>query len=114
MSRATIAQRCGGESGISAPPSAIGYQVVLKQAESLLNAQSIPRQPALSLIHTFSAEGLEGPFKTPTGLRDQRGRFSFPMVGLVGWTNSKFAFPYGLWNSRESYLRTDKAHTSSP
>ncbi|PFH07882.1 hypothetical protein BCF11_0230 [Collimonas sp. PA-H2] len=57
----------GAVEAVASPaiPSANGYQVVFKQAETLLDAQSIPRQPALGLIHTFSAEGLEGPFKKP-------------------------------------------------
>lgn len=65
MNRAAFAQGAVDAVAAPAPVSANGYQVVLKQAETLSHAQSIPQQPALSLIHIFSAEGLQGPFKTP-------------------------------------------------
>src|SRR6516225_6810349 len=63
MSLAIMAQDVG-EAG-PCPSAANGYNVVFKQAEALLSALSIPLQPAIGLIHTFSAEGLQGPFRKP-------------------------------------------------
>lgn len=86
-------------------PSANGYQVVFKQAETLLDALSIPRQPALGLIHTFSAEGLEGPFKTPRRFSAINGD-GFPFqwsVSLGGQTPSlRFLTDCGIPGSRIS------------
>jgi hypothetical protein len=76
-----------------AAPAATARQSVFEQAQALLAAQSIPRQPALDLIHAFADEGLAGPFKTPRRFSAINGDgFPFQWSVSLGESRSNLRF----------------------